>query len=245
MVKSKYHGIGFVSGLILTLCMFYACDDSEPCSRCSSKINSAFVDQLFTVLINDADTLLVDRDNDVATAYVFMVCSAELLRPFEHDNVVKVSGSFRNLCNSAAQVIAIDEVERVTSCVPPIPQLDGPFELGSTWRIHYIQTQDTTLYPPCEGDDFVVFDPLERSIHSHPSINSCMGTYTIVNDSTIQIPDDFECTLAVGNRSQSYFEGVFNDVIDRGSIITYSITKNILVLKNKANESMIRLFVTE
>jgi hypothetical protein len=174
-----------------------------------------------------------------------MVCSAELLKPFENDNVVNVSGSFRNLCNSAAQVIAIDEVERVTSCVPPIPQFDGPFDLNNRWLVHYIQTQDTTLYPPCDGDGFVIFHTSESSIHCHPSINSCMGTYTIVNDSTLQMPEDFGCTLAVGNRSQSYFEGVFGDVINRGSIITYSINKNILILKNKASKSMVRLFITQ
>lgn len=103
----------------------------------------------------------------------------------------------------------------------------------------------TSFLIPCEGIGFVVFHTSERVIHGHPSINSCSGTYTIVNDSTLQMPADFVCTLAVGNSSQMYFENVFNDVINPNSNITYSINKNIPVLKNKADNSMIRLFFTE
>ena len=246
MVRNFYLPLGIIASCIIAGSLIWtSCDDREPCSRCG-QITSAFIDKRFRVFIGELDTFLIYYDSLEKASIFFPLCSSDLLSSLETENVVEVSGSFRNQC-SASDIdgIEVNEIQWLSSCLPPIAQLNGPYDLDNRWFIHYVQTPDTLLYPPCEGDGFIVFDTSERTIHSHPSINSCIGTYAIVNDSTLLMPTDFGCTLGVGNNYQSYFENVFNDVLKTNSSITYSINKNILVLKYKADNSMIRLFLTE
>jgi hypothetical protein len=233
-----------IGGLIL-ISLLYSCDEDEPCSRCSAEIQSSFENKLFSVLFTSFDTLLLDRDGDPTTVYSFATCSSELLRSFENDNVIKVSGSFRNECESGLLRISVDEAELVESCLPTIPQLEGSFPLDNIWYIDYIQTQDTLAYTPCDATSFVTFNTGENSIQATIAINWLVGDYELVNDSTMRMPPDFAMSLAVGNSSQMSFLNLFGEVIEPQSLITYSINKNVLTLKNKADNSSVRLYVTQ
>jgi hypothetical protein len=245
MISVPRHTKDFVAGSILILCFIWSCDDREPCTGCG-EVTSSLSQKRFQVVIDEWDTLLIQHDSSERTSTSFQLCFPETLIPFESQNIVEVSGSFRIRCEEPdRQQIDVNEITWISTCLPPIPQLNGPYFLDNRWLIHYIQTQDTLLYPPCEGEGFIDFDDIEQNIHTHPSLNSCMGTYTIINDSTLQMPADFGCTLSVGNSSQRYFENIFDDVITRDAHITFSINNNILILRNKAENSMVRLFLIE
>ena len=230
---------------IIILWGTFSCEEKEPCVGCSSEIKSSFEDQPFTVFSNDVDTFLIDYDSEQSTAYVFMTCSAELLRSFETDNVILVSGSFRGMCGSNVQVIAIEEVELVETCLPTIPQLSGPYTLNNSWLIQSIQTQDTTAYTPCGVSTSVAFNTVESGIESAIGPTSSIGEYELINDSTIQMPGSFIRPIVVANSSQLFFRNLFDEVVGPRSLITYSIHNNLLTLKNKANNSSISLFLTE
>ena len=230
--------------ILLGFLFFGACDQEEtPCLGCKEEVDETFANVYFQVLQVGDDTLVRHYDSAGRVWLYYNVCSPEILTVLNETTIV-ASGGFRTLCQNPSIMLAdIEEFELVPFCVPAVPNLVGNFELTNTWLIHYIQTMDTTMSPPCEGSSDISFSNWpDNEVSGVLSLNSFVGTYTEINDSTIQMPASFIVTLSVGTLAQNYFEGLYLQCLE-GAAITYSIDNNILTLKNKSQNSVIRAYL--
>ena len=233
--------------LVVLSIFCWSCSEPETCVTCEGPIDSTFKDTFFGVFLNrDADTILVHYDSISNERNIMELCSTGMVKAIETTKVIKASGVFRNSCDpDGDKNVELQSVVVVESCNPQVPRLHGKYSLENIWFIEYIQTQDIVVYPPCEGDSFLVFDISENYLSGVMSINGFVVDYIRPNDSTIKLSDSFGAGLIVGTNSQSRFEQIFQQLASENSILTYSIKGNTLTLKNKEKNSLIKLYTME
>src|SRR5690606_22795523 len=128
-------------------------------------------------------------------------------------------------------------------CIPDVNQINATFPLHNDWMIYYIQTQDTTIFPPCEGVSNIDFDTKHHIMEGTISLNWFNGSYTEIDETTIQMPETFSLSLGLGTYTQAYFEKKFLQVLAPDAAIRYSLENNFLLLENKSRHSLIMLYL--
>src|SRR5690606_15837956 len=99
---------------------------------------------------------------------------------------------FKYACgNKSNKLIELTAFEVVDVCIPDVNQINATFPLHNDWMIYYIQTQDTTIFPPCEGVSNIDFDTKHHIMEGTISLNWFNGSYTEIDETTIQMPETF------------------------------------------------------
>ncbi len=234
-----------VSFLLFPLLSISSCNKNEPCFRCEDTVDSIFTDTYFQVMLNaNSDFILTWTDSVSNVSESYEMCSTNLLNGIETTKIIKATGNFKYACGSKSnKLIELNEFEVIEICLPSIDQINATFSLHNDWMLHYIQTGDTIIFPPCEGYSNIIFDTQQNIMEGSISFNWFNGSYIEIDETTIQLPETFSLGLGIGTLTQIYFEKIFLEVLEPNAVITYSIDKNFLTLSNMSKNSFIKLYL--
>lgn len=89
-------------------------------------------------------------------AEAFTVCNPKILGDLEKRKVISVSGYRHQTSDTTLQTLNILSYEVLERCGAPVDTLEGEFEMYGKWKIVEINIGDSTFYPPCEVEPYIL-----------------------------------------------------------------------------------------
>lgn len=234
---------------VYVICANCACDEekSPGCQECGATLYKSEVsDQQYRILRDPSktDVYLIQLDSATGAVLSYLTCNAQSLKGIEHRKILRIQGKQFSSCNdSLPEHLQIIENVVQDYCYEPLTFEDGTFSLANKWLIYSVTYNDTTLFVPCESHPQVPSltfngDALDGIL----AVNTFTGPISFLSGDTFKL-DAYSITLVSGTQAENRFESAVFSAFQSGSILTYTINKNVLTLRNDAINYTLILFV--